>query len=77
MVPCVGSIIRLTMRRLVVLPQPEGPTRTVIRPVGAVRVRSSTAVVPSGNCFVTASNRIIAKAPHEVGDGTDKPSGAV
>src|SRR6476619_7047411 len=59
MVPWVGSIIRLTMRRLVVLPQPEGPTSTVILPVGAVRLSSSTATVPSGNCLVTASNRIM------------------
>ena len=44
----VGSIIRLTIRRLVVFPQPEGPTSTVIWPVGAVRVSSSTATVPSG-----------------------------
>ena len=29
-VPEVGSIIRLTIRSVVVLPQPEGPTRTVI-----------------------------------------------
>ena len=57
--PRVGSIIRLTMRRLVVLPQPEGPTSTVILPVGAVSVSSSTATVPSGYCLVTASNRIM------------------
>src|SRR6187401_444558 len=58
-VPLVGSIIRLTMRRLVVFPQPEGPTSTVILPVGAVSVSSSTATVPSGYCLVTASNRIM------------------
>ena len=46
--PDVGSIIRLTIRREVVFPQPEGPTSTVICPVGAVRLRSSTATVPSG-----------------------------
>ena len=44
-VPDVGMIMRLTMRRVVVLPQPEGPTSTVIRPVGASSVRLSTAVV--------------------------------
>ncbi len=65
-VPRVGSIIRLTIRRHVVLPQPEGPTNTVILPVGAVSDRSSTAVVPSGNCLVTASNRIM--GPLEVSD---------
>ena len=46
--PEVGSIIRLIMRSDVVLPQPEGPTSTVILPVGASRSRSSTATVPSG-----------------------------
>ena len=29
-VPLVGSIMRLIMRSEVVLPQPEGPTKTVI-----------------------------------------------
>jgi len=48
MVPDVGSIIRLIMRSDVVLPQPDGPTSTVIRPVGAVRDSPPTAVVPSG-----------------------------
>jgi hypothetical protein len=47
-VPEVGSIIRLIMRRLVVLPQPDGPTSAVIWPDGAVRVSPSTATVPSG-----------------------------
>src|SRR5450755_1271037 len=61
--PLVGSIMRLIMRRLVVLPQPEGPTKTVILPDGAVRLRSSTAIVPSGYCLVTDSNRIIASPP--------------
>ena len=46
--PLVGSIIRLIIRRLVVLPQPDGPTRTVIWPDGASRSRWSTATVPSG-----------------------------
>ena len=31
-VPDVGSIMRLTMRSDVVLPQPDGPTNTVIPP---------------------------------------------
>lgn len=30
MVPLLGSIMRLIMRSVVVLPQPEGPTRTVM-----------------------------------------------
>src|SRR5215468_8317031 len=56
--PVVGSIIRLTIRRLVVLPHPDGPTSTVICPDGATRSTPSTATVPSGNLFVTPSNRI-------------------
>src|SRR6185312_16737564 len=60
--PLVGSIIRLIIRRLVVLPQPDGPTRTVIWPDGASRSRWSTATVPSGYILLTASNRIMAIA---------------
>lgn len=58
--PDVGSIIRLTIRSVVVLPQPEGPTSTVIRPCGTVRLSSSTATVPSAYRFVTSANRIMA-----------------
>src|SRR5450759_2092873 len=57
--PPVGVIIRLIIRSDVVLPHPDGPTRTVILPVGASNVSSSTSLVPSGNCFETASNRIM------------------
>jgi len=57
-VPEVGSTIRLTIRNEVVLPQPEGPTRTVICPDGATRSSPSTAVVPSGYRFTTESNLI-------------------
>ncbi len=46
--PEVGSIIRLTIRSEVVLPHPEGPTSTVIMPVGASRSSPPTATVPSG-----------------------------
>jgi len=45
--PDVGSIIRLIMRNVVVLPHPEGPTSTVMLPSGTSSDRSSTAVVPS------------------------------
>src|SRR5664279_1414790 len=68
--PLVGSIMRLIMRRLVVLPHPDGPTKTVILPDGAVRLRSSTAIVPSGYCLVTDSNRIIASPPRLVPEPT-------
>src|SRR4051812_41787880 len=57
-VPSVGSIIRLIMRRVVVLPQPEGPTRTVIERSGMSKDSWSTATVPSGYRLVTESIRI-------------------
>ncbi len=46
--PDVGSVIRLIIRSVVVLPQPEVPTRTVIVPEGISNERSPTATVPSG-----------------------------
>ncbi len=52
--PLVGSIRRLIIRSVVVLPQPEEPSRTVISPVGISRSRLPTATVPSGYCFVTS-----------------------
>ena len=39
----VGSISRLTILSEVVLPQPDGPTRTQILPAGTVSDRSLTA----------------------------------
>ncbi len=59
-VPDVGSIIRLIIRSDVVLPQPEGPTSTVMAPVGMVMERLPTATVPSGYLLVTSSNSITA-----------------
>src|SRR5690606_13028578 len=58
-VPSVGSIMRLIMRRDVVLPQPDGPTKTVMPPASTVRSRWSTATVPSGKRLVTPRNSII------------------
>src|SRR4051794_39617679 len=43
MSPSVMSIIRLTIRMAVVLPQPEGPTSTQISPAGTSSERWSTA----------------------------------
>ncbi len=62
-VPDVGSMVRLIIRRLVVLPQPDGPTNTVIWPVGSSRERLSTATFPPGKALVTASNVIIELSP--------------
>src|SRR2546422_8749385 len=41
--PLVGSISRLTILRVVVLPHPDGPTRTQMRPAGTASDRSFTA----------------------------------
>ena len=46
--PPVGSIRRLTIFRLVVLPQPDGPTSTQILPAGTVSDRSLTAPGAAG-----------------------------
>ena len=43
MSPSVMSIIRLTIRMAVVLPQPEGPTSTQISPAGTSSESLSTA----------------------------------
>src|SRR5271166_727553 len=59
MVPVVGSTIRLIIRNAVVLPQPEGPTKTVSTPSGTSRFSWSTAVVSSANTLLTWSKRII------------------
>ncbi len=47
------------MRIEVVFPQPDGPTRVVIFPLGAVMVSLSTATVPSGYTLETLSNVIM------------------
>src|SRR3954462_820361 len=57
--PEVGSPSRLTMRIVVVLPHPDGPTSTAISPTGTSSESSSTATVPSGERLATRSSRII------------------
>ena len=52
-------MVRLIIRRLVVLPQPDGPTKTVICPVGSSSDSLSTATLPPGKALVTSSNVII------------------
>src|ERR1700722_127034 len=56
--PLLGSIRRLIMRRVVVFPQPLGPTRTMVWPPDTSRSRLSTATVPPGYRFVTLSKVI-------------------
>src|SRR5215213_4891259 len=75
--PEVGSIIRLTIRNEVVLPQPDGPTSTVVAPLGAVRSRPSTATVPSAYALLTPSKRIIeGSQSHRGGRSPASPLGS-
>src|SRR3954452_17467312 len=50
------------MRSAVVLPHPEGPTRTMNSPFTMVRSSPATARVPSGKTFETASKTTFATA---------------
>ncbi len=54
--PPVGSTSRLIIRRVVDLPQPEGPTRASTSPGSTTRLSDPTATVPSGYSLRTASS---------------------
>src|SRR5213075_3049073 len=54
--PEVGSSSPAIIRRAVVFPQPDGPTRTMNSPSAMVHVSASTAVVPFGKTIVTSWN---------------------
>src|SRR5450756_1371016 len=60
--PAVGSTSRLTIRSVVDLPQPEGPTRTSSSPRRTSRSRSCTATVPSGYSLRTPRKLMTASA---------------
>src|SRR5512133_1718998 len=74
--PLLGSMSRFTIFKVVVFPQPDGPTRTEISPSGTSRVRSLTAMVPSGKRLETESRRIIGPDPRSVVEGYPGVSGA-
>src|SRR5215210_1776482 len=57
MSPPVISSRPAVRRRTVVLPEPEGPTKTQNSPSAMVRSSSSTATVPPGKIFVTPLKR--------------------
>src|SRR5215208_7541945 len=61
--PPLGSMSRFTIFKVVVFPQPDGPTSTEISPSGTSRVRSVTALVPSGKRLETESRRIMGRTP--------------
>src|SRR5256714_15149812 len=58
--PLSGSMSRLIMRSVVVLPHPDGPMSTQVCSSGISSVRFSTAFEPPGNCLVTFSSSITA-----------------
>src|SRR5690242_20138136 len=49
--PEVGCSSPATQRSVVVLPQPEGPSRTTISPAGTPKLTPSTAGRPIENCL--------------------------
>src|SRR5256885_301306 len=62
-VPLVGCSSPAMQRKVVVLPQPEGPSRTTISPVGTAKLTPSIAGRPIANCLrrsVTSSVAVMA-----------------
>src|ERR1700674_1270623 len=62
MVPSVGCSSPATQRKVVVLPQPEGPSRTTISPAGTAKLTPSMAGRPNANCLrrsVTSSGAVM------------------
>src|SRR6266567_9235776 len=50
-VPALGCSSPATQRKVVVLPQPEGPSRTTISPAGTAKLTPSMAGRPIENCL--------------------------
>src|SRR6266700_2063403 len=50
--PDVGCSSPATQRKVVVLPQPEGPSSTTISPAGTAKLTPSIAGLPIANCFL-------------------------
>src|SRR6516165_2761852 len=66
MVPAVGSSRPATQRKVVVLPQPDGPSRTTISPAGTAKLTPSMAGRPTANCLrrsVTSSVAVMTLHP--------------
>lgn len=68
--PEVGAASRFTMRSRVVLPEPDSPSSTVMAPAAAVRLRWSTARVPSGKVLLTPRNSMAGDPPSPVRVGS-------
>ena len=76
--PVVGSIMRLIIRRVVVLPQPDGPRRATIDPLATSRLRPPprpTASAPAPGKRLVTSINLIAAAP--AGGSVGVPVGVV
>src|SRR6201996_4829138 len=52
--PSVGCSSPATQRKVVVLPQPDGPNSTTISPAGTAKLTPSTAGRPIANCLRNA-----------------------
>src|SRR3954454_18710835 len=63
MAPVVGSSNPATIRRIVDLPQPDGPSSTMNSPSPTSRLTLSTAMVPSLKTFVTSLSATVATPP--------------
>src|SRR5690348_18274332 len=64
--PPVGCSRPATQRKVVVLPQPDGPSSTTISPAGTAKLMPSTAGRPTENCLRRASTlsaAVMAPAP--------------
>src|SRR5437660_9373250 len=70
--PLSGSMRRLIMRSVVVLPQPDGPIRTHVWSSGISSVRFSTALEPLAKRLLTFSRRITARLTYR-NDGAGIP----
>src|SRR6202140_4590315 len=65
--PDVGCSRPATQRRVVVLPQPEGPSSTTISPAGTAKLTPSIAGRPIANCLrksVTSSVAVMISPSH-------------
>src|ERR1700681_1506165 len=64
--PDVGCSRPATQRKVVVLPQPEGPSRTTISPAGTAKLTPSMAGRPTENCLrrsLTSSVAVMSVLP--------------
>src|SRR5580698_11152096 len=61
--PEVGCSRPATQRRVVVLPQPDGPSSTTISPAGTAKLTPSIAGRPIANCFLRSVTSNVAVMP--------------